>query len=197
MQLRMELHSERAAQDEGLSRVAVTCDFGGSRWVRPFVVMPLKPRTFGHQTPIIAFDDVTTDFRPIRATDLPPCACASNCPPKHTPRTSTPARSASRSMAISARPGLQQRGFIRGQGGAQGDDDIEAARVREFDVHRGLVDEQEFVVVSGFSRTSYEQMATSPFDFPLSSRFDENDAVAVFDDVLVAQENVLAYRNVE
>ena len=65
----MELHSERAAQHEGLSGVAVCCDFGGSEWVRLFVVMPRKPRTFGHQTPIIAFDGVTTDFRPIRATD--------------------------------------------------------------------------------------------------------------------------------
>jgi ferredoxin-NADP reductase len=43
----MELHSERAPQDEGLSGVAVSCDFGGSGWVRPFVVMPLKPRTRG------------------------------------------------------------------------------------------------------------------------------------------------------
>jgi 4-hydroxyphenylacetate 3-hydroxylase N terminal len=85
---------------------------------------------------------------------------------------------------------------MRGQGGAQGNEDIEAARVREL-VRRDLVDEQDLVVIPGFSRTSYEQMATSPFDFPLSSRFDENDAVAVFDDVLVALENVLVYRNVE
>ena len=61
VQLRMELHSERAAQYEGVSGVAASCDFGGSGWARPFVVMPLKPRTFGHQTPIIAFDGVTTE----------------------------------------------------------------------------------------------------------------------------------------
>ncbi len=167
-----------------MSGVAVSCDFGGSRRVRPFVVMPLKPRTFGHQPPINAFDGVPTDFRPIRATDSARVPAPVACPPKHTPSTGTPARSAARSMAISA-PGPQQRGSIRGQGGAQGDDDIEAARVREL-VHRDLVDEQDLVVIPGFSRTSYEQMATSPFDFPLSSRFDENDAVAVFDDVLVA-----------
>jgi 4-hydroxyphenylacetate 3-monooxygenase len=47
------------------------------------------------------------------------------------------------------------------------------------------------------SRTSYEQRATSPYDYPLSSRFDENDAVAVFDDVFVPWENVLVYRNVD
>lgn len=47
------------------------------------------------------------------------------------------------------------------------------------------------------SRTSYEAKATSPFDYPLSSRFDENDAVAVFDDCFVPWENVLVYRNVE
>jgi 4-hydroxyphenylacetate 3-monooxygenase len=35
------------------------------------------------------------------------------------------------------------------------------------------------------SRASYELSARSPFDAPLSSRFDENDAVIVFDDVLI------------
>lgn len=47
-----------------------------------------------------------------------------------------------------------------------------------------------------FCRTSYEfQAATtgSPFDYPLSSRFDENDAIMVLDKVLVPWENVFVY----
>ncbi|WP_318503952.1 4-hydroxyphenylacetate 3-hydroxylase family protein [Bacillus sp. T3] len=50
------------------------------------------------------------------------------------------------------------------------------------------------------SRQSYElQAATNgtPFDYPLSSRFDENDAVIVLDNVFIPWENVLAYRNLE
>ena len=39
--------------------------------------------------------------------------------------------------------------------------------------------------------------ARSPFDAPLSSRFDENDAVVVFDDVLIPWEDVLVYRDVK
>ena len=33
----------------------------------------------------------------------------------------------------------------------------------------------------------------TPFDYPLSSRFDENDSIMVFDRVLVPWENVFAY----
>ncbi|PRY45214.1 4-hydroxyphenylacetate 3-hydroxylase family protein [Umezawaea tangerina] len=44
------------------------------------------------------------------------------------------------------------------------------------------------------SRTSYEARATSVFDYPLSSRFDENDALVVFDNVFVPWERVFAYR---
>src|SRR4051794_37158759 len=43
-------------------------------------------------------------------------------------------------------------------------------------------------------RTSYEMASAvsgSPFDYPLSSRFDENDAIIVLDNVLVPWENVL------
>jgi 4-hydroxyphenylacetate 3-monooxygenase len=47
------------------------------------------------------------------------------------------------------------------------------------------------------SRTSYEAQARSVFDNPLSSRFDENDALLVCDDVFVPWERVLTYRNVE
>jgi 4-hydroxyphenylacetate 3-monooxygenase len=45
-------------------------------------------------------------------------------------------------------------------------------------------------------RPSYEYAAAragSPFYYPLSSRFDENDAIVVFDDVLVPWEDVLCY----
>jgi len=47
------------------------------------------------------------------------------------------------------------------------------------------------------SRRSYEQSAHSPWDNPLSSRFDENDAVVIFDDSFIPWENVLVYRDVE
>jgi len=47
-----------------------------------------------------------------------------------------------------------------------------------------------------FCRASYEMAAKAmgtPFDYPLSSRMDENDAVMVFDKVLVPWENVFMY----
>ncbi|GAA4899824.1 4-hydroxyphenylacetate 3-hydroxylase family protein [Streptomyces coeruleoprunus] len=47
------------------------------------------------------------------------------------------------------------------------------------------------------SRTSYEGRARSVFDHPLSSRFDENDALLVCDDVFVPWERVLTYRDVD
>lgn len=46
-------------------------------------------------------------------------------------------------------------------------------------------------------RASYEARATSPFDYPLSSRVDENDALLVLDDVFVPWENTLFYRDPE
>ncbi|MGI9594507.1 MAG: 4-hydroxyphenylacetate 3-hydroxylase family protein [Acidimicrobiales bacterium] len=46
-------------------------------------------------------------------------------------------------------------------------------------------------------RPSYEAAARHPFEAPLAARFDENDAVVVFDQTLVPWENVLAYRDVE
>jgi aromatic ring hydroxylase len=45
-------------------------------------------------------------------------------------------------------------------------------------------------------RSSYEESAHSPWDNPLSSRFDENDAVVVFDNAFIPWENVLVYRDV-
>ncbi len=49
-------------------------------------------------------------------------------------------------------------------------------------------------------RASYEMVAAataSPFDYPLSSRFDENDAILVFDKAFIPWENVLIYRDPE
>ncbi|MBI3327691.1 MAG: Pyoverdin chromophore biosynthetic protein pvcC, partial [Nitrospinae bacterium] len=48
-------------------------------------------------------------------------------------------------------------------------------------------------------RPSYEMTAAvmgSPFDYPLSSRLDENDAILVLDHILVPWENVLIYRDI-
>lgn len=44
-------------------------------------------------------------------------------------------------------------------------------------------------------RASYEAAATAPFDYPLASRVDENDALLVLDDVFVPWENTLFYRD--
>ncbi|HVH75717.1 MAG TPA: 4-hydroxyphenylacetate 3-hydroxylase N-terminal domain-containing protein [Stellaceae bacterium] len=49
-------------------------------------------------------------------------------------------------------------------------------------------------------RNSYEKIATTlgtPYDYPLSSRFDENDAIFVLDNVLIPWENVLVHRDTE
>ena len=46
-------------------------------------------------------------------------------------------------------------------------------------------------------RSSYEASAHSAFDHPLSSRFDENDAVLLFDNAFIPWENVLVYRDTE
>jgi 4-hydroxyphenylacetate 3-monooxygenase len=46
-------------------------------------------------------------------------------------------------------------------------------------------------------RRPYAQGATSTFDYPLSSRFDEVDATVVFDDVFVPWEHVFIHRNVD
>ncbi len=49
-------------------------------------------------------------------------------------------------------------------------------------------------------RPSYEMAAEvigSPFDYPLSSRLDENDAIFIFDQVTVPWENVFVYGDIE
>ncbi len=49
-------------------------------------------------------------------------------------------------------------------------------------------------------RQSYEMSAAatgSPFDYPLSSRFDENDAIFIFDNAFIPWENVLIHRDID
>ncbi len=81
-----------------------------------------------------------------------------------------------------------------------------------FIAHHGLIPLQDksyalvFMVptnapgVKFLCRTSYEMTAavmSSPFDQPLSSRLDENDAVFIMDKVFVPWENVFVYGDVE
>lgn len=46
-------------------------------------------------------------------------------------------------------------------------------------------------------RRPYASEQPSPFDYPLSTRFDESDALAIFDDVFVPWENVFVLRDTE
>ena len=48
-----------------------------------------------------------------------------------------------------------------------------------------------------YPRRPYASIATSRFDYPLSSRFDEVDSLVVFDDVFVPWENVFVYRDIK
>jgi len=48
-----------------------------------------------------------------------------------------------------------------------------------------------------FSRKSYEAAATTPFDYPLASRFDENDCVIYFDEVKVPWERIFVHNDVK
>jgi 4-hydroxyphenylacetate 3-monooxygenase len=47
------------------------------------------------------------------------------------------------------------------------------------------------------SRRGYAESVTSRYDYPLTSRFDETDALVVFDDVFVPWERVFVYRDRE
>jgi 4-hydroxyphenylacetate 3-monooxygenase len=47
------------------------------------------------------------------------------------------------------------------------------------------------------SRRSYASAATSIFDYPLASRFDETDSLLVYDNVFVPWEDVIVYRNLD
>jgi len=81
-----------------------------------------------------------------------------------------------------------------------------------FVAHHGLmpVQDRKFAVVfmvptnapgvKFICRASYEMTSTvmgSPFDYPLSSRIDENDAIFILDKVLVPWENVFVYGDVD
>ena len=72
------------------------------------------------------------------------------------------------------------------------------------------IQKKEFAIVCAVSmdtpgvklicRPSYEMTAEvmgSPFDYPLSSRLDENDSIFIFDKVLVPWENVFVYGDIE
>jgi 4-hydroxyphenylacetate 3-monooxygenase len=48
-----------------------------------------------------------------------------------------------------------------------------------------------------YCRPPYALHKSSVYDYPLSTRFDETDALVVFDDVFVPWENVFVYRNVD
>jgi 4-hydroxyphenylacetate 3-monooxygenase len=48
-----------------------------------------------------------------------------------------------------------------------------------------------------YSRRSYAAAATSAYDYPLASQFDETDSLIVFDDVFVPWERVFVYRDLK
>lgn len=48
-----------------------------------------------------------------------------------------------------------------------------------------------------YVRRPYSLSASDPVEYPLTTRFDETDAVVVFDDVFVPWEHVFAYKNLE
>jgi 4-hydroxyphenylacetate 3-monooxygenase len=48
-----------------------------------------------------------------------------------------------------------------------------------------------------YARRAYALQATNSFDYPLSGRFDETDALAVMDNVFVPWEHVFVYRNID
>jgi len=80
-----------------------------------------------------------------------------------------------------------------------------------FIAHAGApVRDKRFAIVAGIemntpgvkliSRTSYSQAAeqtSDPFDYPLSSRFDENDAILILDNVLIPWENIFLYGDLD
>jgi len=80
-----------------------------------------------------------------------------------------------------------------------------------FIAHYGLpVNKREFATIfvtpmdspglKLISRPSYEMQAAvmgSPFDYPLSSRVDENDGMLIFDKVLIPWENIFVYGDTE
>jgi 4-hydroxyphenylacetate 3-monooxygenase len=68
----------------------------------------------------------------------------------------------------------------------------------ELDMSLALMVPSNAPGVKMICRASYEHaahIAGSPFDYPLSSRFDENDAILVLDNVFVPWDDVLIYRD--
>jgi 4-hydroxyphenylacetate 3-monooxygenase len=68
---------------------------------------------------------------------------------------------------------------------------------RDDDMALVFIAEMDAPGVKLICRPSYEAAARSPFEAPLASRFDENDAVIVFEETFVPWENVFVYRDVE
>ncbi len=68
---------------------------------------------------------------------------------------------------------------------------------RDDDMALVFIAEMDAPGVKLICRPSYEAAARSPFEAPLASRFDENDAVIVFEDTFIPWENVFVYRDVE
>ena len=48
-----------------------------------------------------------------------------------------------------------------------------------------------------YARPSYAADKPSVYDYPLSTRYDESDALVVFDDVFIPWEHVFAYKDIE
>lgn len=48
-----------------------------------------------------------------------------------------------------------------------------------------------------YARPSYAAGKPSVYDYPLSTRFDESDALAVFDDVFIPWEDIFVYKNID
>src|SRR6266536_2603667 len=74
------------------------------------------------------------------------------------------------------------------------DRDKEIHEVSDVFIH-AVKETDEGVIVRGAKMVA--AAVGSPFDYPLSSRFDENDSVLMFDDALIPWENFLIYRNLE
>ncbi|EET4952355.1 Pyoverdin chromophore biosynthetic protein pvcC [Escherichia coli] len=66
----------------------------------------------------------------------------------------------------------------------------------EKETDAGIIVSGAKVVATNSALTHYNMIGFgSPYDYPLSSRFDENDAILVMDNVLIPWENVLIYRD--
>ncbi|MGG1396818.1 4-hydroxyphenylacetate 3-hydroxylase N-terminal domain-containing protein [Bacillus salipaludis] len=48
-----------------------------------------------------------------------------------------------------------------------------------------------------YARPSYAEKSASTYDYPLSTRFDESDALVVFDDVFIPWKDIFVYKNID